>query len=51
MLKVSNNRRFIVHDDEAPFFYLGDTAWELFYRCTLEEAEYYANEQLAGGTT
>ena len=32
MLKVSDNRRFLVHDDGTPFFYLGDTAWELFHR-------------------
>ncbi len=37
MLKVSDNRRFLVHDDGTPFFYLGDTAWELLHRCTLEE--------------
>ena len=29
-LKVSENNRFIVTEDGAPFFWLGDTAWELF---------------------
>ncbi|MCW1735474.1 DUF4038 domain-containing protein, partial [Anaerorudis cellulosivorans] len=29
-LKVSDNRRFLVFEDGTPFFYLGDTAWELF---------------------
>ena len=38
MLKVSDNRRFLVHEDGSPFFYLGDTAWELFHRLTLDEA-------------
>ena len=47
MLKVSENRRFLVHDDGTPFFYLGDTAWELFHRCTLEEAEHYLRDRAA----
>ena len=29
-LKVSENHRFLQHEDGTPFFYLGDTAWELF---------------------
>ncbi len=40
-LKVSNNHRFLVRDDGRPFFYLGDTAWELFHRLNREEAERY----------
>ena len=31
-LKVSENRRFLVTADGQPFFWLGDTAWELFHR-------------------
>jgi hypothetical protein len=40
-LKVSENRRFLVTDDGKPFFWLGDTAWELFHRLTREEAVRY----------
>lgn len=40
-LKISDNRRFLVHDDGTPFFYLADTAWELFHRLTREEAALY----------
>lgn len=40
-LKVSENRRFIVTGQNAPFFWLGDTAWELFHRLNREEAEQY----------
>ena len=40
-LKISQNRRFLMCDDGAPFFWLGDTAWELFHRTTIEEAEFY----------
>lgn len=40
-LQVSENRRFLVTADGQPFFWLGDTAWELFHRLTREEAERY----------
>src|SRR5215211_871474 len=33
----------------APFFWLGDTAWELFHRCTREEARrYFMDRQQKG---
>lgn len=51
MLRVSENRRFIVHDDGTPFFYLGDTAWELFHRLTLSEAEHFLRDRAAKGFT
>ena len=31
-LKVSDNKRFLVTSENKPFFYLGDTTWELFHR-------------------
>jgi hypothetical protein len=31
-LKISENKRFLVTESGEPFFYLGDTAWELFHR-------------------
>ncbi len=37
-LKVSENKRFLVTETGAPFFYLGDTTWELFHRLNREEA-------------
>jgi hypothetical protein len=40
-LTVSANKRFLVTADGRPFFWLGDTAWELFHRATREEAEQY----------
>jgi enterochelin esterase-like enzyme len=40
-LKVSENRRFLVHADGTPFFYLGDTAWELFHRLDRQQAVEY----------
>ena len=38
---MSDNHRFLVTADGAPFFWLGDTAWELFHRATREDAERY----------
>ena len=51
MLNVSPNRRFLVHDDGTPFFYLGDTAWELFHRLTRAEADLYLEDRAAKGFT
>lgn len=50
-LKISENKRFLVHEDGTPFFWLGDTAWELFHRLTVEEAERYLENRRAKGFT
>jgi hypothetical protein len=50
-LKVSENKRFLVKEDGSPFFYLGDTAWELFHRLNREEAERYLKDRAAKGFT
>lgn len=48
-LVVSDNQRFLQHGDGRPFFYLGDTAWELFHRLNREEAELYLEDRRAKG--
>ena len=50
-LKVSDNHRFLVKDDGKPFFYLGDTAWELFHRLNREEADRYLQDRARKGFT
>jgi hypothetical protein len=40
-LHVSPNRRHLLTEHGRPFFWLGDTAWELFHRLSREEAELY----------
>lgn len=50
-LRISENRRFLVHKDGTPFFYLGCTAWELFHRLNREEAERYLENRRAKGFT
>ncbi len=44
-LKVSDNKRFLVTEDGRPFFWLGDTAWELFHRLNREDAERYLRKR------
>ncbi len=41
LLTVSDNKRYLAHQDGTPFFYLGDTAWELFHRLNREEVDQY----------
>ncbi|CAN5142357.1 glycoside hydrolase family 140 protein [soil metagenome] len=50
-LKVSPNQRFLVKADGSPFFYLGDTAWELFHRLNREEADQYLQNRADKGYT
>ncbi len=50
-LQVSDNGRFLVHEDGTPFFYLGDTAWELFHRLDREEAARYLENRAEKGFT
>lgn len=38
-IRVSSNQRYLTSIDGKPFFWLGDTDWELFHRLTREEAE------------
>lgn len=50
-LKVSDNHRFLVTEDGRPFFWLGDTAWELFHRLNREEAVRYLDNRARLGFT
>lgn len=48
-LQVALNRRHLQHADGTPFFYLGDTAWELFHRLNREEATRYLEDRARKG--
>ncbi|MGC9520322.1 MAG: glycoside hydrolase family 140 protein [Anaerolineae bacterium] len=50
-LKVSENHYYLTYADGTPFFYLGDTAWELFHRLDHEEARHYLENRAAKGFT
>lgn len=45
------NGRYLVTETGKPFFYLGDTAWELFHRLTREETELYLKDRASKGFT
>lgn len=47
---ISSNHRFLLKDGK-PFFWLGDTGWELFHRLTREEADTYLKRRSEQGFT
>ena len=48
-LKVSSNGRFLVKNDDSPFFWMADTAWELFHRCDSTEVLLYLDKRAQQG--
>lgn len=41
MRRLTVTRRYLSWDDGTPFFYLADTAWELFHALSREEMDHY----------
>jgi hypothetical protein len=50
-LKITANHRYLEDEKGKPFFYLGDTAWELFHRLNREEAVQYLTNRSQKGFT
>jgi len=50
-LKVSADHRFLVQEDGKLFFYLADTAWELFHRLDRKDAAEYLKTRASQGYT
>lgn len=48
-LRVSDNHRYLVTEDGKPFFWLADTAWELFHRTDLQQAKMYLEKRKEQG--
>src|SRR5271156_4648663 len=48
-LRVSDNKHFLVTKDGTPFFWLGDTGWELFHRLNRQDAEMYFKKRSEQG--
>ncbi len=48
-LVVSEDGHTFEYTDSTPFFWLGDTAWELFQRLNKEEIDYYLETRKAQG--
>ena len=50
-LKVSADKHYLLTTSGKPFFWLGDTAWELFHRLSREEADLYLQDRAKKGYT
>ena len=50
-VSVSPNGHDLVTSDGKPFFWLGDTAWELIHATTMDEARYYLHTRARQGFT
>lgn len=50
-LKVSENQRHLIRQNEVPFFWLADTAWELFHRLDRKETDHYLSRRVSQGFT
>ena len=50
-LKVSDNKRFLVEADGTPFFWLGDTGWEMLHRLDRTGMEHYMRNRAEKGFT
>jgi Protein of unknown function (DUF4038)/Putative collagen-binding domain of a collagenase len=50
-LRVHPNHRYLQQADGQPFFYMGDTAWELLHRCNREEVDTYLSNRVRKGFT
>ena len=48
-LSVHASGRYLVDQNEQPFFWLGDTAWPFFSQYTREEAEHYLRRRAEQG--
>ena len=48
-LKVDKNGHDLCFEDGYPFFWLGDTGWELFHRLTLPEISFYLDNRASKG--
>jgi hypothetical protein len=50
-LKISENRHFLVHEDGAPFYWIGNTAWEMAHFSKREEVDLFLKNRHDNGYT
>jgi hypothetical protein len=48
-LKVTPNGHFLEYQDGTPFFWLGDTGWDLFFKLNLKQIKAYLDNRAAKG--
>ncbi len=51
LLRVAQNNRYLEYSTGGQFYYIADTAWELFHRCSREEVEEYFVDRASKGFT
>src|SRR6266436_7844482 len=51
VLRVSDDGHSLVKADGTPFFYMADTAWHLFNKTTIRQANRYLETRAAQGFT
>jgi len=48
-LKVTANGHYLQYEDDTPFFWLGDTGWDLFHKLKLNDIKDYPDNRAAKG--
>ena len=51
LLRVSDDKHYIVTENNEPFFWLGGTAWEMLHRLNKEETMMYLRDRAGKGFT
>ncbi|MCC5937297.1 MAG: glycoside hydrolase family 140 protein [Lunatimonas sp.] len=51
LLQIAPTKRHLITSEGAPFFWLGDTAWELFHRLNKQEVVRYLDDRASKGYT
>ena len=51
LLKISDDKHYLVTDNHNPFFWLGGTAWEMLHRLNKEETILYLEDRANKGFT
>lgn len=50
-LKISDDRRYLVHADGTPFLWMGETGWNATLKSTIDEWRYYVDTRARQGFT
>ena len=48
-LRVSGNRRYLMHADGTPFLWIGETGWSVALKSTMDEWRYYVDTRAKQG--
>lgn len=50
-LKISDDNRYLVHQDGTPFFYLAETAWEISWKSVISDVHAFLSDRKQKGFT